>query len=626
MTNDRAPAWSTKDHGRPPGPAADPRLQRMDVRARRSAPRIASLLALIGLALGCGQPPSSPVPGATASVSPGATSGASVSPGATSDAVGTPVPPASPAPVACGGEPFPDARWWHDRVFYEAFVRSWADGDGDGIGDLRGLTARLDYLNDGDPATTDDLGVTGLWLMPVAEAASYHGYDATDLRAVERDYGTAEDLRALVDAAHERGIAVILDLVLNHTSIDHPWFQASRHPASPKRDWYVWSDTPPARNQGAWHALDGAWYLGQFWEGMPDLNLENPEVTDELVATASAWIEDFGIDGFRLDAVRHLVEEGDTLVNTASSRAWLAAYRTRVRAAHPEALFLAEVFDITAASSAFVRDGAADLAFDFPLARGLWQAANLEDTAPLAGARADALAQYPRGGYAAFLTNHDQNRVLSELGGAGARDAAKLAAGLLLTDAGVPFVYYGEEIGTLGRKPDEDLRRPLAWTDDPATGGFTNATPWATPGEAPGGPVARQAADAGSLLATYRDLVALRTAHPSLRTGATYAVATPTTAVSAVLRATPDEALLVLANLAAAPTPGPSLSLAAGPLCGALAASVVYATAGADGAPAAPLGDVEPPAATAAGGFDAWTPVAQLPGRTLVVVRVAATP
>ena len=137
------------------------------------------------------------------------------------------------------------APWWRDRVFYEVFVRSFADSDGDGIGDLRGLTERLDYLNDGDPATTDDLGVTALWLMPVAESPSYHGYDVTDYQAIEADYGTADDFRALMAAAHQRGIDVIVDLVLNHTSVEHPWFQDARVPGSAHDDWYLWSAVEP---------------------------------------------------------------------------------------------------------------------------------------------------------------------------------------------------------------------------------------------------------------------------------------------------------------------------------------------------------------------------------------------
>ncbi|NNF68765.1 MAG: alpha-amylase, partial [Acidimicrobiia bacterium] len=135
--------------------------------------------------------------------------------------------------------------WWNDRVFYEVFVRSFNDSDGDGIGDLQGVIDKLDYLNDGDPSTTDDLGVTGIWLMPVFQSPSYHGYDVIDYRNIERDYGTTEDLRRLVQEAHDRGIAVIIDYVINHSSRNHEWFVASKDPESDFEDWYIWEDLSP---------------------------------------------------------------------------------------------------------------------------------------------------------------------------------------------------------------------------------------------------------------------------------------------------------------------------------------------------------------------------------------------
>ena len=144
-----------------------------------------------------------------------------------------------------GGQP-----WWNDSTFYEIFVRSFADSDGDGVGDLNGLIGKLDYLNDGEPATASDpstgsgqdLGVTGIWLMPIMASPSYHGYDVTDYYQVNPEYGSNEDFKRLIEEAHRRGIRVIIDLVLNHTSSEHPWFIESQNPDSPKRDWYVWSD------------------------------------------------------------------------------------------------------------------------------------------------------------------------------------------------------------------------------------------------------------------------------------------------------------------------------------------------------------------------------------------------
>ena len=164
----------------------------------------------------------------------------------------------SPATVGAG--------WWEDRVFYEVFVRSFADSDGDGVGDLKGLIGRLDYLNDGDPETHTDLGVTGLWLMPTFPSPSYHGYDVTDFRSVNPDYGSLRDMRALVAAAHERGIAVLLDLPINHTSDRHPWFVDSASGGAAHADWYVWSTQPGAGN---WHRLGSRLYYGAFGAGFP---------------------------------------------------------------------------------------------------------------------------------------------------------------------------------------------------------------------------------------------------------------------------------------------------------------------------------------------------------------------
>ena len=179
--------------------------------------------------------------------------------------------------------------WWNDTTFYEIFVRSFYDSDGDGVGDLNGLIEKLDYLNDGDPATTSDLGVTGIWLMPVMASPSYHGYDITDYYQVNPEYGTSEDFKRLIAEAHKRGIRVIIDLVLNHTSSEHPWFSESQNPNSPKRAWYVWSAEEP---QGkGWHpGKDGGYYYGYFGERMPDLNYKNPRSPRRCTrSSASGW-------------------------------------------------------------------------------------------------------------------------------------------------------------------------------------------------------------------------------------------------------------------------------------------------------------------------------------------------
>jgi len=566
-----------------------------------SIPRtVVLLVTLVLLVAGCGDA-ASPAPSAGDSASPSA--------GGASSSWATDCPPAASVIPAT-------LPWWNDRVFYEIFVRSFQDSDGDGIGDLRGVVERLDYLNDGDPATTDDLGVTGIWLMPVFEAASYHGYDVLDYRAVERDYGSTEDLRALVEAAHERGIAVIVDLVVNHTSVDHPWFGESRQAGSPKDPWYVWSDTDPGYGgpggEQVWYPLDGRWYYALFWEGMPDLDLRDGDVTAELHDIARSWIRDAGIDGYRLDAVKHYVEDGQVQENTPESRAWAAGLGTAVHEASTDAVMVGEVWDLSSIASAYVREGSLDLAFEFELADAIKRAVRLEDSSPLIGVQRAVLADYPAAQYATFLSNHDQTRTLTEVGGD--VGAARVAASLLMTGPGVPFVYYGEELGQSGRKPDERLRAPMAWTALPPAGGFSTVAPWEPMNDDwPDVNVAEESGDANSLLAHYRQLIRLRASLPALRGAETWVVDTSDPAVVATLRRSGDQTLLVLVNLSSAPAADVGLTLDAGPLCGTVRAAPVAT----DEAPAPPV--ALGPLVTAGGGFAGYVPVAELPPRSLSI-------
>jgi glycosidase len=509
----------------------------------------------------------------------------------------------------------PDLPWWTDRVFYEVFVRSFADSDGDGIGDLRGLTQRLDYLNDGDPATTDDLGVTGLWLMPIAESPSYHGYDVVDYRAVEADYGTAADFKALIAAAHERGIAIVTDFVINHTSREHPWFQDARKPGSAHDDWYVWADEHPgiAKSDGGrvWHPDGDRFYYAYFWEGMPDLNLTNPDVTAEIDSIGDFWLEDMGVDGFRIDAARHLIEDGRKLENTDATFDWLIDFRSHLKATRPEALVLGEVWDASSMSAKYVREGALDLTFDFALASATITSLHSGEAGALAAAQQEVAERYPPGGLATFLTNHDQDRIMSELDGDGA--AARLAALLLLTGGGTPFIYYGEELGLTGRKPDERIRTPMRWDPSAPAAGFSDAAPWEPLGDdPPGTDVATETADGGSLLSEYRSLVGLRAAHPALASGDWIPVDAAAPSVVAYLRHLAGESLLVVANVGDAPVATPALSLDAGPLCGTLAASVVHGA-----------GEAAAPVVGATGGFDGYVPVPRLGPHEGLVIELA---
>ncbi len=545
-------------------------------------------------------------------------------PGSASHGPTTVPPTASPSPdgpPACLDRPAPTpagSAWWHDRVFYELFVRSFADSNGDGIGDLRGVISRLDELNDGDPSTTDDLGITALWLMPVAASPSYHGYDVTDYRTVESDYGTNKDFKALVAAARARGIEIVVDLVMNHTSIEHPWFTASAAGDPTYADFYHWSDTRPAVSgpggRPVWHALGDRYYYGYFWDGMPDLNVANPAVTAELDAIARFWVDEMGAAGFRLDAARHLIEDGSQLENTPETFAWLEGFRTRLQAADPEALVLGEVWDATSVASRYVRDGALDLTFDFGLAAQMLSAVRFGDPGSLAIVQAEVSAAYPADGYAAFLTNHDQDRSFDVLG----RDpaAAKQAATLLLTNPGIPFIYYGEEIGLRGRKPDERIRTPMPWTADGPGHGFTSGSPWEAFAEGvETANIETQTSDATSILSWYRELIAVRVANAPLNGGRIVPLETTASGVYAVLRvdASTNTTVVVVSNLTGTAIADVRVSLADGPLCGTPAAGVLLATD--------PDTRVQAPTVTAGGGMEPWS-IGPLPAHGDLIVSL----
>jgi glycosidase len=457
--------------------------------------------------------------------------------------------------------------------------------------------------------------------MPVAEAASYHGYDVLDYTAIERDYGTAEDLLAFVTAAHERGIAVIVDLVINHTSRGHPWF-VDALAGGEHEDWYLWADVDPgwpgAAGPNPWHRADnGRYYYSAFWEGMPDLNLRNPAVTDEIEAIAAAWLHGYGVDGFRLDAAKHLIEDGpDAQVNTPETHAWLAGFREAAHAVRPDALVLGEVWEPRGTTTGYVTDGSLDLVFDFGIGTTIASSVQLGDSNSLVVTEAEIADRYPLGSVATFLTNHDQPRIMTTLRGDVA--AAKLAAGALLTGPGVPFVYYGEELGMVGTKPDEQIRTPLPWTAEAPGQGFTAGEPWepfASGAETAN--VATEAADPASLLSTYRSLIRLRSVHPVLAGGALTRVTASAAGVTAVVRHDDAEALLVLHNLNREPSRDVSLTLDVGPLCGSPSAALLYSSDDAAGpAPAAPM-------ITSAGGLGGYVPLPELPAGSTVVIDLS---
>ncbi|MBO6537588.1 MAG: T9SS type A sorting domain-containing protein [Balneolaceae bacterium] len=423
------------------------------------------------------------------------------------------------------GEP----KWWNEVVWYEIFVRSFYDSDGDGIGDFNGLTQKLDYLNDGDPNTDSDLGIGGIWLMPIHPSPSYHGYDVTDYRAIHPDYGTMDDFKNFLAAAHERGIKVIIDYVMNHTSTEHPWFEASANGDEHFRDFYRWEDSKPNYTgpwgQQVWHQRNGDYYYGLFWGGMPDLNYENPAVKDSMFAISDFWIKEIGIDGFRQDAVLYIDEDGDKLKNTPETFQFWQDFTANLKAANPDAFSVGEAWEPTETVLQYISNDRLDYAFEFDLAGAILNGVINGDATGIIRQMQKVYDNYPFLQYGTFLTNHDMNRVMNMLGSD--VNKAKVAASLYLTLPGIPYLYYGEEVGMLGQKPDEDIRLPMQWSYE-VNAGFTSGHPWRQPNaNFREFNVEVMQNDSSSLLNHYKRLIQLRSSrgnrgylrYPSLSTG-----------------------------------------------------------------------------------------------------------
>jgi alpha-amylase len=476
----------------------------------------------------------------------------------------TPAPAIPTASPTLTPQPQPTIKW-NDDVFYEIFVRSFYDSDGNGIGDFNGITQKLDYLNDGNPNTTTDLGVTGIWLMPIFPSPSYHGYDVTDYYNVNPQYGTLDDFKNLIQEAHKRGIRVTIDMVLNHTSNQNPWFKdAKNNVNSPYRNWYIWSETDPGYKgpwgERVWHSSVHGFYYGIFESFMPDLNYNNPEVTAEMTKVFSFWLKDIGVDGFRLDAAKHLIEEGVKQANTQTTHQWYQSFYPVYKSMKPNAMTIGEVFgDGLSVSSRYVTNKEFDLIFNFQLASTIVKAAQTGRADNIATIIKTSDKFIPGSQYAPFLTNHDQNRTMNEL--KSDVNKAKVAASILLTSPGTPYIYYGEEIGMTGAKPDENIRRPMQWSAE-TSAGFTTGKPWhALDTTYKNVNVEAQNKDTDSLLNHYRGLIQLRNAHPALRTGTYYEVRPSDPGIYAALRVDQGETILVLVNLSDKPITDYTLKL-----------------------------------------------------------------
>jgi glycosidase len=453
-------------------------------------------------------------------------------------------------------------QWWVDSTFYEIFVRSFYDSNGDGIGDLRGIIQKLDYLNDGDPATTFDLGITGIWLMPINPSPSYHGYDIKDYYRIEPEYGTMEDFKELVREARRRGIRVIMDLVLNHCSYMNPWFRK-------KRDWFIWSKTDPGYygpwGQQVWWPRGGYYYYGIFSETMPDFNYRNPEAVAQMDNVVRYWLKQGGVDGFRLDAARHIVEEGELQADTDSTHNFWKKWRINFKNTSPEAVAVGEIWSDTSSIAEYVQGDELDTAFNFPLAGAILDSASSGRAFGFSSELKQSMDLIPDGRFSTFISNHDQNRVMSQL--AGNTMKAKAAASLLFASPGTPFIYYGEEIGMEGSKPDEDIRRPMQWSSAPNAGFTTRESSWRAPhANYITVNVDAQTGEPESMLSHYRELISIRNDHPAMRSKRVYNIKASSKAVYAGLRLNEGEAVVIIVNLGSSPITDCALSLSSSPL------------------------------------------------------------
>ncbi|MBE2281502.1 MAG: T9SS type A sorting domain-containing protein [Ignavibacteriaceae bacterium] len=455
-------------------------------------------------------------------------------------------------------------HWWNDNVFYEIFVRSFYDSNGDGRGDFQGLIQKLDYLNDGDPNTDTDLGITGIWFMPVNPSPSYHGYDVTDYRGINPHFGTMNDFKQFVQLAQARGIKIIIDLVMNHSSRQHPWFQQSASStSSPYRDWYIWRATNPGYpgswGQQVWHSYNSAFYFGMFWSGMPDLNMANQAAKQEMFDITAYWLDSIGVDGFRLDAIKHLFEDGQVMEHVPATFTFLQEYNTFYKGVNPEALTVGEVWSSTPQVVPYVTNNRLDLCFEFDLASAIITGVK-NGTPTTVKSRMDIVnSSYPFLQYATFLTNHDQDRVFGQL--SNSIEKMKLAASIYLTLPGVPFIYYGEEVGMVGFGADENKRRPMQWNAG-TNAGFTTGTPWYPLfSDYSQNNVAVMQANPNSLWNRYASFIKIRNSETSLRQGAYRSGTSSSASVYNYIRSLNDEAVFVIHNFSAQPLSGYTISV-----------------------------------------------------------------
>ena len=415
-------------------------------------------------------------------------------------------------------QPIPEKFNQETAICYEIFPISFADSNRDGKGDIKGITESLDYLK-------NDLNVDCIWLNPVHPSDTYHKYDVKDYYDIDPQLGSLGDYENLLAEAHKRGIRVVMDFVINHTSSKHPWFlDAISSPDSKYRDYYVWndlSDKTQYPNSNGWYSVAGQdeKYYASFWSEMPELNYENPKVREEIKNIAKFWL-DKGVDGFRIDAAKivyNVGEYGKDMPVQKMNIDWFIEFNDYIKSVNKDSMLILENWDTYNSVSRYLVG--TDSSFNFDLAKAITSAVQGESRNPIQGKVSSIYKAYDKvtDQYmdSVFLANHDQDRILSVLGDN--PDKAKLAAAIEFTLPGKSWIYYGEEIGMTARKPDEAIREPFKWTQSQKD--YPNAFWELWKYNADLDSLSIQKNDQNSIFAQYKILTKLKSENETLRNG-----------------------------------------------------------------------------------------------------------
>lgn len=450
------------------------------------------------------------------------------------------------------------------RTFYEVFVYSFADSDGDGIGDLKGLTDKLDYISDGDDATEEDLGANGIWLMPIMQSATYHKYDVVDYLSIDSEYGSMDDFKQFMAACDERGIHVIIDLVMNHTSAKHAWFiqacdylrsLSGAEPSESDCQYFGYYNFSKEKLSGVYYPVEGTdWYYeGKFWDQMPDLNLSNENVRAEFEEIVDYWLS-MGVSGFRLDAVKEF--ESD---NTQKNIEILTWFNDMVKSKKEDAYLVGEAWTDASVYSEYYASKM-DSFFDFQFADsgGIIASAIKRSGNSDAKTYANAIvreqeqfaAQNEDYVNAPFYTNHDMGRSAGYYSGESSAAQTKIAQAMNLLMSGNAFLYYGEELGMKGSGKDENKRVGMLWSDDADAQYMCDGPKDADAVKQKFGSLEQQKQDPDSVYSYVKEVIKLRNTYPSIARGTNEVVDAWTNGDVCALRKTyEDEEIILIYNL-----------------------------------------------------------------------------